>query len=138
MDQDSGIAPSVVHGCPGPGAIEQAWLAGGGDRIVTVIRNGRADVWDRASGALLFTLHTFAQTRGTAPCYTTMFPQPPEIVSAAAAPGLRSVLLDGSDGSLALFELPTSEEILQRARQVVPRTLTPLERRRFFLTDWER
>jgi WD40 repeat protein len=123
------------YGCAGPGSIKQAYLSDDGERIVTILWNGRTDVWDSRSGARLLTLHTFSATRAAPPCEVSMPPTGPEVVSVAASPDLRNVLVDGENGALVLFAIPSREEAIRRARQLVSRSLTPEERRRFFLTE---
>jgi len=125
----------VGFGCAGPGSIAQAWLSDDSERIVTVLRNGRTDVWDRRSGAVLLTLHTFPDTRVGSPCEISFPPIAPELVSVGFSPDLRHVLVDAEDGSVALFTIPTREEAVRHARQLIPRALTPDERRKFFLAE---
>jgi WD40 repeat protein len=125
----------VGFGCAGPGSIKQAYLSDDGERIVTILKNGRTDLWDSRSGTPVMTLHTFPNTRGASPCEIPIPPTGPEAASVALSPDLHNVLVDGDNGAVVLFTLPSRAEAIRRARQLVPRSLTPEERRRFFLTE---
>jgi len=121
--------------CAGPGSIKQASLSGDGERIITVLRNGRTDVSDSRSGTVLLTLHTFPDTRAGSPCDFSLSQTAPELASAALSLDLRNVLVDTENGDLVLFTIPNRTETVRRARQLIPRSLTPEERRQFFLTE---
>jgi WD40 repeat protein len=126
----------VGFSCAGPGSIAQAWLSDDRKRIVTVLRNGRTDVWDSRSGAILLTLHTFVDTRvDRSPCEFSLSESVPELASVAASPDLHNLLLQAQDGSVVLFTIPSLEEAVRRARQLIPRALTADERRKLFLTQ---
>jgi WD40 repeat protein len=122
----------VGTGCPGLGSVLQAYMSGDESRIVTVLQNGRVDLWDSRSGAGLLTLHTFSGTRGEEGCGGLM-DNAPHVVSAAADE--RSVLVAGDNGDLVLFALPARADAIRSARQLVPRALTAEERRQFFLEE---
>jgi hypothetical protein len=113
--------------------LQQAYLSSDGGRILTVARNGRVDLWDVGSGAELLTLHTYSNTRRSAPCDIPMPSTDPELAWVAATPNLGNVLIYGQNGALALFTIPAREEAMRRARELVSRSLTPEERRRFLL-----
>jgi WD40 repeat protein len=127
----------VGFGCPPWSSIAQALLSDDGERIVTVLRNGRADVWDSRGGKLLLTLHTFPETRAGSPCEFSPFDwdTAPKLASAASSPDLRNVLVGAENGLVVLFTIPGRAEAVRRARRLIPRLLTPEERRQFFLTE---
>jgi WD40 repeat protein len=122
----------VGTGCLGLGSVLQAYMSGDESRIVTVLQNGRVDLWDSRSGAGLLTLHTFSGTRGEEGCGGLM-DNAPQVGSAAADE--RSVLVAGDNGDVVLFALPARADAIRSARQLVPRALTAEERRQFFLEE---
>jgi WD40 repeat protein len=122
----------VGTGCPGLGAVVQAYMGGDESRIVTVLQNGRVDLWDSRSGAGLLTLHTFSGTRGEEGC-GSLVEDAPQVVSAVADEA--SVLVAGDNGDVVLFALPSRADAIRSAKQLVPRGLTVEERRQFFLQE---
>jgi WD40 repeat protein len=127
---------AVGSGCYGPGSIAQAWQSDDQARIITVLRNGRIDVWDTHKAVVLLTLHTFPDTHNTdAPCKVSTSEMRPDIVSAAVSPDLHNILINGENGAVVLFSIPSREEAIRRALQLVPRSLTLEEHRQFFLAE---
>ena len=66
---------TLGEGCAGFGAVAQGYLSEDERRIVTILRNGRTDVWSR-NGTLIFTLHTFPETRSLSGCGFSYRPLP--------------------------------------------------------------
>jgi WD40 repeat protein len=124
----------VGTGCPGLGSVLQAYMSRDESRIVTVLQNGRVDLWDSRSGAGLLTLHTFSGTRGEQGC-GGLVDNAPQLVSAAAPADVGTVLVAGDNGDVVLFALPSRADAMRSARQLVARALTDEERRQFFLEE---
>jgi WD40 repeat protein len=124
---------NIGFGCAGPGSIVKAFLSQDGTRAVTVLRNGRTDLWDSRSGTSVLTLHTFLGADENSGCRVSVAAEAPEAGSVAVSPDLRTVLVAGDDDALALFSMPGRPEAIKLARKLVPRTLTVEERRRFLL-----
>ena len=124
----------VGYGCAGPGSIEHAHLSDDSERIVTVLRNGRADVWDKRKGTALLNLHTFAETRNAPPAKSWVPPQL-RIASVASSPDLRQVLVDEGMAPLFSSPLPAVRRPSGARGSWFPRSLTTDERQRFFLAE---
>jgi WD40 repeat protein len=123
----------VGYGCLAPVSFRDVYLSADDARIVTILKDGRTDVWDSRTGSRLLALHTFRSTSDGPPCEIN--PNLSEVTATAASPDLRSVLVAGDNGALVLFAIPSREEVIQRARELVPRELTKEERAQFFLPD---
>ena len=124
----------VGSGCSGPGSIAHAHLSDDGERVITILRNGRTDLWDSRSGTAVLTLYSFPGRQNASPCEFSL-PAGPEIASVATSPDLRNVLVDREDGAVVLLSLPSRAEAMRLAQKLVPRALTRDERRRFFLPE---
>jgi WD40 repeat protein len=125
----------VGFGCAGPSSIAEAYWSSDGQRVATVLHNGRMDLWDSRSGTSILTLHTFPGVDDTSACKISLTASSPDAGSAAATADLRSVLVYGNNGSLVLYSLPGREEAMRLARKLIPRALTGEERKRFFLAE---
>jgi WD40 repeat protein len=126
---------NVGSGCAGPGSIAQAYLSGNGERVITVLHNGRTDLWESRSGTSVLTLHTFPGAKSDSGCGVSFPSDTPDAGSAAASADLQNVLVAGDNGALVLFSLPGMENAIRLARKLVPRALTVEERRKFFLAE---
>jgi WD40 repeat protein len=125
----------IGFGCAGPGSISQAYWSGDGERMITVLHNGRTDLWDGRTGTSLLTQYTFPGAKDASPCEVSLTTNAPDAGSAAVSADLRSVLVAGDNGALVLFSFPGREGAIQLAHKQVPRVLTPQERKRFFLAE---
>ena len=108
------LATSRGHGAP----IEQAIFTPDGARIVTAATDGAVWLLDAASGEDLARLVS----------------HPRALTDAAVTPDGRYVAAAAMDGGAWIAAIfPSTEALVQHARSLVTRELSPMERRRFFL-----
>ena len=99
-------------------AIFHAVFSPNGHQVVTASRDETARLWDAISGAQLAKL----------PGHTR------PVLHAAFSPDGRKIVTTSGDKIVRVFNVyPTTQALIDHARSVVPRQLTPCERKRFFL-----
>ena len=100
------------------GPVRRAAFNPEGTRIVSASLDGTARIWDTASGVELLAL-----AEHDSPVFDARF-----------GPLGRRVVTASRDGSAWLFDLPaTTQDLIDHAKSIVPRELTPCERKHFFL-----
>ncbi|MCC6369263.1 MAG: TIR domain-containing protein [Bryobacterales bacterium] len=117
--------------CFGPYAMLHAAIGGNPERVVTVFLNGRVDVSSIHWNSPLLTFHTFEGTRREKPCNLDLKSMSFRLRSAAISSDLTRVVTTSGDESVALFEIPSTEEFIRMARRMTPGTLKPEEIDRF-------
>ncbi|MCC6394852.1 MAG: TIR domain-containing protein [Bryobacterales bacterium] len=113
--------------CFGPYAMLHAAIGGNPERVVTVFLNGRVDVSSSQLDSPLLTFHTFEGTRREKPCNVDLKSMSFRLRAAAISSDLRRVVTAIGDESVTLFEMPLTEDLIQMARRMTPRTLKPEE-----------
>jgi WD40 repeat protein len=109
-----------------------------GSRVVTASRNGTVRLWNTVNGVhLLATLHSYFITRSLG-CVKSPSHYP-RVYAAALSPDGHHVVTADEDGTARILRLfPTTQELIDHARKLVPRQLSGEERRRFFLGSEEK
>jgi WD40 repeat protein len=109
-----------------------------GSRVVTASRNGTVRLWNTMNGVhLLATLHSYFITRSLG-CVESPSHYP-IVFAAVLSPDGHHVVTTAQDGTARIFRLfPTTQELIDHARKLVPRRLSDEERRRFFLGSEEK
>jgi WD40 repeat protein len=108
-------------------------------RVVTVRRGGSVWLWDPVSGAPISTLFSNQIVGSPRPC--SAIEATPEwnlpglaATAAALSSDDRYIVIGTADGTVRILRIfPTTQELMDYARRLVPRTLTPEERERLLL-----
>ncbi len=100
------------------GAVTQVVFSPNGETVITTSRDGTARMWRVATGAEFTQLPGHTET----------------VRHAAFSPDGTLVATVSDDRIGRIFRVfPTTQAMIDHARTVVPRELTPCERKRFFL-----
>ena len=99
-------------------AIAHAAFSPNGRQVVTASRDQTARLWDATSGAQLAVLPGHSRP----------------VRQATFSPDGRKIVTTSGDRIVRVFNVyPTTQDLIDHARSIVPRQLTPCERKRFFL-----
>jgi WD40 repeat protein len=114
---------TVLRACSGD--LDSAEFSPNGSYIVTASSSDRAvKLWSTASGHEMAALASPNESGGVRPGLTR---------AAFNSDGTRIVILSGVEDPRVIRVFPTPQELIDFARSMVPRQLTPCERQRYFL-----
>jgi len=115
-DAASGAELTVLRGHEE--LVNDAVFSPNGARVITVSRDGTTRLWDAEKGTQIALLPRHER----------------QVWSVAFSPDGKRVLTASADHTARIFNVfQTTQDLIDHAKSIVPRDLTPRERRRFFL-----
>jgi dipeptidyl aminopeptidase/acylaminoacyl peptidase len=131
-DADTGKVISVLAGHVG--IVVKATFSPDGRRVLTLSSDDTARLWDADTGRVMIVLSGHEDSaEGGAP-NKGILPRGDDVMGATFSPDGRRVLTVSRDNTARLWHVfPTTQELVDDAKQIVPRGLSGIQREKAFL-----